>query len=75
MTDIAYFGMTPEAQGRGLGDWLLGTAIHMAWDAAPRMLTVNTCSLDHPRALPLYQKWGFEPVRREQRRRKVAARR
>ncbi len=72
--DLAYFGMTPEATGRGLGDWLLGTMVHMAWDRGPRKLTVNTCSLDHPRALPLYQKWGFAPVRREERRRKVAAR-
>lgn len=73
--DIAYFGMAPEAMGRGLGDWLLGTGVHMAWDAAPRKLTVNTCSLDHPRALPLYQKWGFRPVRREERRRRIASRR
>ena len=28
-------------------------------------MTVNTNSLDHPRALPLYQKAGFVPVRRE----------
>jgi hypothetical protein len=27
--------------------------------AAPR-LTVNTCTLDHPRALPLYLRMGFE---------------
>jgi hypothetical protein len=30
-------------------------------------MTVNTNSLDHPRALPLYQKAGFVPVRRETR--------
>ena len=34
---------------------------------APRRVTVNTNSLDHPRALPLYQKAGFVPVRRETR--------
>ena len=28
-------------------------------------VTVSTNSLDHPRALPLYQKAGFSPVRRE----------
>ena len=33
----------------------------------PRRVTVNTNSLDHPRALPLYQKAGFVPVRRETR--------
>lgn len=72
-SDIAYFGMTPEAMGRGLGDWLLGTGVWMAWDRGVGRLTVNTCSLDHPRALPLYQRWGFEPVRRETRTRVVTA--
>lgn len=71
--DIAYFGMAPEALGRGLGDWLLGTGVYMAWDSGVRRLTVNTCSLDHPRALPLYQRWGFAPVHRETRKRFVPA--
>jgi hypothetical protein len=26
---------------------------------------VNTCTFDHPRALPLYQKLGFVPYRQE----------
>ncbi len=70
--DIAYFGLAAEAIGRGLGDWLLGTGVHMAWDGGIEKLTVNTCTLDHARALPLYQKWGFVPVRREERRRRVS---
>jgi GNAT superfamily N-acetyltransferase len=66
--DLAYFGLVPQAIGRGLGTFLLQTAVHMAWDRpATGRLTVNTNSLDHPRALPLYQKAGFEPVRRETR--------
>jgi GNAT superfamily N-acetyltransferase len=66
--DLAYFGLAPEAIGRGLGGFLLHTALHMAWDRpGTRKVTVNTNSLDHPRALPLYQKAGFEPVRRETR--------
>ena len=64
--DLAYFGLVPEAIGRGLGSFLLHTAIHMAWDrSGVERVTVNTNSLDHPRALPLYQKAGFEPIRRE----------
>ena len=64
--DLAYFGMVPEAVGRGLGKWLLQTAILTAWDRERiSKLTVNTCTLDHPRALALYQKNGFTPVRRE----------
>ena len=57
--DLAYFGLTPEFIGRGLGPWLLGAAIARAWSAAPARLTVNTCTLDHPKALPLYQRLGF----------------
>lgn len=64
--DLAYFGLVPEALGRGLGTFLLQTAVHMAWDRPGiGTVTVNTNSFDHPRALPLYQKAGFEPVRRE----------
>lgn len=71
--DLAYFGLVPEAIGQRLGFFLLGTAVHMAWDRpGVEKLTVNTNSLDHPRALPLYQKAGFEPVRRETRRRVLA---
>lgn len=65
--DLAYFGMVPEAVGKGLGSWLLKTAILTAWDQYPDALTVNTCTLDHPRALALYQKQGFTPVRQEPR--------
>lgn len=64
--NLSYLGLVPEALGRGLGTFLLYTALHMAWDRpGTTRVTVNTNSLDHPRALPLYQKAGFEPVRRE----------
>ena len=63
--DLAYFGIAEALHGRGLGRWLLGAAVRMGWEReGVRRMTVNTCSLDHPRALPLYQRAGFEPVRR-----------
>jgi len=66
--DMTYFGLVPEALGRGLGTFLIETAVHTAWDRpGASRVTVNTNSLDHPRALPLYQKAGFAPVRRETR--------
>ncbi len=65
--DLAYFGLVPEAVGMGLGKYLIQTAVLMGWDMpGVEKLTVNTNSLDHPRALPLYQKAGFSPVRREE---------
>ena len=68
VTELCYFGLVPEAVGSGLGAWLLKTAILTAWDIeGTRKLSVDTCTLDHPRALALYQKNGFVPVRREDR--------
>ncbi len=64
--DLAYFGLVPQAIGRGLGHWLLATAVDTGWQQpGVKRLTVNTNTLDHPRALGLYQKFGFHPVRRE----------
>lgn len=63
LCNLAYFGLVPEAVGRGLGSYLLRTAILMGWDGpGTETLTVETCNLDHPRALGLYQKCGFRPV-------------
>jgi GNAT superfamily N-acetyltransferase len=71
--DLSYFGLAPEAIGQGFGNWLLGNAVHMAWERPIERMTVNTCSLDHPRALATYQKWGFAPVRREQHQRVIVS--
>jgi hypothetical protein len=38
-----------------------------AWSQPISKLLVNTCTLDHPRALPLYQRMGFKPYAREER--------
>ena len=68
--DLAYFGLVPDVVGRGVGTWLLATAIETGWDRpGTERMTVNTCTLDHPRALGLYQRMGFVPVRREEQRR------
>jgi len=70
--DLAYFGLVPEAVGIGLGTWLLKTAILTGWDRpGTQKLTVNTCTLDHPRALQQYQRLGFAPVRTEVRSRRL----
>lgn len=60
--EIAYFGMMEHATGQGLGRWFLGAAIEAAWAMSPQRVIVQTCTLDHPAALPLYQKMGFSPV-------------
>lgn len=59
--ELAYFGLMEHALGRGLGRWFLGAAVAAAWDHKPRRVDVQTCTLDHPAALSLYQKLGFSP--------------
>lgn len=66
--DLAYFGVIPEFIGRGLGPYMLGWAIDAAWAGEDvERLTVNTCNLDHPKAVGVYQRAGFTPVRQERR--------
>lgn len=68
VVDLAYFGLIPEFVGRGLGPWLLDWAVDRAWDdPATHRVTVNTCTFDHPAALSLYRRGGFDVVRREDR--------
>jgi GNAT superfamily N-acetyltransferase len=59
--ELEYLGLIPEFQGKGLGKWLLAEAIRAAWATLPKRVTVQTCTLDGPAALPLYQKMGFIP--------------
>lgn len=60
--ELVYFGLTEQATGQGIGRWFLGAAIEAAWARGPRRVVVQTCTLDHPAALPLYQKMGFRPL-------------
>ncbi len=61
-TEIAFFGLMDHALGMGLGRWFLGAALEAAWAHNPQTVIVQTCTLDHPAALPLYQKMGFSPT-------------
>ena len=61
--NLSYFGLMPGEIGRGTGSAFLRAAIDEAWRQGPKGITVNTCTADHPRALPNYQRAGFEIVR------------
>jgi GNAT superfamily N-acetyltransferase len=72
---LAQFGIVPEARGRGYGSYLVRTAVLAAWSLpATRRVEVSTTSLDHPRALALYQRHGFVIVAQEARSRVLPAR-
>jgi len=64
--ELAYFGLMPEFIGRGLGGFMLNWTVHRAWSSEPRRVWLHTCTLDHPQALAVYQKAGFEIYQREQ---------
>jgi len=57
--ELSYVGLMPEFVGRGLGGYLLDWAISAAWQMEPKRVWLHTCSLDHPSALPMYQRVGF----------------
>ncbi|HZK92147.1 MAG TPA: GNAT family N-acetyltransferase [Stellaceae bacterium] len=58
-TKLCYFGLVPEFIGRRLGPFLLNAAIEQAWSRPLERFWVHTCTFDHKRALPLYQRAGF----------------
>jgi GNAT superfamily N-acetyltransferase len=61
---IRFLGLVPELAGRGQGQWLLAQTLALAWRQSVERVHVNTCSLDHPAALPSYLKAGFKAYRR-----------
>jgi GNAT superfamily N-acetyltransferase len=61
---IRFLGLAPELAGRGHGRWLFAQTLALAWRPGVALVRVNTCSLDHPAALPAYLKAGFRAVRR-----------
>ncbi|MEM7407002.1 MAG: GNAT family N-acetyltransferase [Pseudomonadota bacterium] len=63
--EVAYFGLMSEFIGRGLGGYFLRWALHRAWQHKPARVWLHTCSMDHPHALPNYQKAGLTVYRKE----------
>jgi GNAT superfamily N-acetyltransferase len=58
-SEVKFFGVAPDYQGRGIGRFFLTHIVDLAWSAGPARLRLETCTLDHPAALRLYQKFGF----------------
>lgn len=57
--EIRFFGLAPDFIGLGLSRYFLSNVIDLAWSLNPGEVRIETCTLDHPAALPLYQKFGF----------------
>jgi GNAT superfamily N-acetyltransferase len=61
---IRFLGLVPELAARGHGTWLFAQTLALAWRPGIGRVHVNTCSLDHPAALPSYLKAGFTAYKR-----------
>ena len=69
--ELYFFGLVPQAIGKGAGRYLVDRGIALAWNRGPddkgvgkapiQRLWVHTCTFDHPSALGFYQKAGFKP--------------
>jgi len=57
--ELKNFGLVPEAQGRGLGPWLLATALQGEWRSNPDRIWLHTDEWDHPAAKSVYERAGF----------------
>lgn len=63
--ELKFFGLAPEFTGRQLGRYFVTNVIDLAWSLSPKKLCLETCTLDHPAALSLYQKVGFQVYDRQ----------
>ena len=63
--EIMYFGLAPNFIGQGLGGWMLTRAVEEAFALSAARVTLHTCTLDAPTALPNYLARGFVIVRTE----------
>lgn len=64
-TQITYLGLLPEFIGRGLGGPLTTAAAEQAWATGAARVWLQTCTLDHPAAMPSYRACGFRPFKTE----------
>ncbi|UNK36544.1 GNAT family N-acetyltransferase [Shinella sp. H4-D48] len=62
VVELTHFGLFEHALGLGIGKWFLLQTLYAAWNLGPKRVSVTTNNLDHPRALQLYQMFGFSPV-------------
>ena len=70
-TEIVYFGLFPDFVGKGYGKFFLHWVVTKAWAYNPKWIQLNTCSLDHENALPVYKSLGFEVVHTTSEMRKI----
>lgn len=62
---VSFYRYVYSTIGKGLGTILLNAMIDQAWRHRPQRLWLHTCTLDHPKALAVYQRAGFVSYKQE----------
>ncbi|MEM6712711.1 MAG: GNAT family N-acetyltransferase [Pseudomonadota bacterium] len=57
--EVTYFGLVPEATGKGLGPSLMEHGLAEAWSPSITSIWLHTCTFDSPAALSFYRRQGF----------------
>ena len=63
--EIRYLGLLSDSIGKGFGRFILMDALQRSFSMGALRVHVQTCTLDHPRALPNYQALGMKLVKTE----------
>ena len=63
--EIVFVGLTSEYIGIGLGRSMLSASLNYLHSKNPRRIYIQTCSLDHPNAISMYQRFGFKAFARQ----------
>ena len=64
--EIVFIGLVRLEIGLGLGQLMVRAAIQESIRLLAKRIIIQTCTLDHPSALPLYQKSGFQAYDQKQ---------
>lgn len=64
--EIVFLGLVEAEIGNSLGPLMMKRAMQIIKARESNRVIIQTCTLDHPAALRLYQSVGFSPYRRKQ---------
>jgi ribosomal protein S18 acetylase RimI-like enzyme len=57
--ELAFLGISPQCQGRGLGTRLLKETLNAIFQRSKQFICWLICDIANVGAMKLYQKWGF----------------
>ncbi len=61
--ELVYFGVTPGLVGSGAARFMMARLLGFAFSLEIERLWLHTNTIDHPKAMAFYRRFGFVPVR------------